>query len=311
MMKLKKFPHYLVLIMIMNIQYAFAFSGWEMSPHEIRDRINHQIMSIEAPTPNVWSVKDASVQSDRRKTPIRIYTPNVGNHFPIILFIHGGAWVAGSLDTHDNLARYLCLETNAIVVSVGYTNSPEGKFPLPLEQCFDVLKWVSEYAGKFHGDHSKLAVVGDSAGGNMAAALCLMTRDLSGPKLQLQVLINPALDLTCEGSLERQGDHLDVLRWQAIQYLSQLDDANHPYVSLLLAEDLTDLPQSVVILAENDDLRNVGEKYASRLQTSNVSTQLYCQKGIGHLAGDVARASFSARESLDVAVTALRNCFKE
>ena len=225
------------------------------------------------------------------------------------MLIHGGAFVAGNLDTHDHLARYLCSQAHAIVVSVGYLNAPEGKFPFALEQCYSTLTWIMEEGHKFSADTTKIAVAGDSAGGNMAAALCLMVRDRSGPLIALQVLINPALDLTCRGTLLRQNDSMDMLRWQALQYLPDLKDCNNPYASPLIAKDLSDLPAAVVILAEQDDLRESGQRYVDRLHAAGVPVNVYCQLGINHLAGHGARASTQAKESLDVAVTALRRTF--
>ena len=143
----------------------------------------------------------------------------------------------------------------------------------------------------------------------MAAALCLMARDRLGPNIKLQVLINPAPDLTCNGTLLRQDDSLDLLRWQAVQYVSDPNDTNNPYVSPLVASDLRGLPAAVVILAEQDDLRDAGQKYADRLQVAGVPTNVYCQLGINHLAGHGAKASPYARESLDIAVTALQKAF--
>ncbi|MBI5346798.1 MAG: alpha/beta hydrolase [Chlamydiae bacterium] len=213
------------------------------------------------------------------------------------------------MSDEPNLARYLCSKTSAIVISVGYLNSPEGKFPLPLEQCFDTLIWTTEHASEFSGDTSRLAVIGDSAGGNMAAALCLMARDRSGPRIDLQVLINPAIDLRCNGTTLRQNDALDTLRWQANQYLSNPNDVYNPYVSPLIANDLSNLPPAVIILAEKDDLCESGHKYADRLLLFGNNTLIYCQMGIGHLAGDGARSSLRAQESLNVAIKALQNAF--
>ncbi len=291
------------------MQDASALSWWDMTAQEVREKINQRIADIEAPIPAVWSVEDRMVKEKDRHTPIRIYTPGPGNGFPAVLLIHGGAWVAGSLDTHDNLARYLCSQTKAIVVSAGYTNSPEGKFPVPLEQCYDTLIWIAEHGPEFSADGARIAIVGDSAGGNMAAALCLMARDRSGPTIELQVLINPAPDLTCNGTILRQNDSMDMLRWQAVQYLSDPNDINNPYVSPLIASDLSKLPPAIVILAEQDDLREAGQKYADRLLAAGVPTHVYCQQGINHLAGHGAKASPRARESLDVAVKHLQGAF--
>ena len=151
----------------MNRPHFSELPWWNMGPYEVRDEINQRIMAIEAPTLRVYSVVDQVVYSSSRSTPIRIYTPTDGHSFPMILLIHGGAWVAGNLDTHDNLARYLCSEAETVVASVGYLNAPEGKFPLPLEQCYDALIWIIRHATEMAGDASRLTLGGDSAGGNM------------------------------------------------------------------------------------------------------------------------------------------------
>lgn len=288
-----------------------AASWWDCTFLDIRERIHQRIMEIEAPIYSVWSIEDRLIQHQDRSTPLRIYLPREKQHLPVILLIHGGAWVAGNLDTHDLLARYLCSQVEAIVVSVGYTNAPEAKFPCQLLQCLDTLSWVTDHADEFSADASRMAVVGDSAGGNMAAALCLMVRDQHGPKLTLQVLLNPALDLRCNGTLERQHDSLDNLRWQVNHYLLKDDDSNHPYVSPLCAEHLEHLPAAVILVAEKDELRPDGEMYAQRLKEADVPTLLYCQQGIGHLAGHGARASSQAKESINVAVKALKSAFWE
>lgn len=290
-------------------QNLFAQSFWDMDSLKVRDGINQRIMSIEAEKPEVDHVTDFTVNNDKRTTPIRVYYPNQSDQLPVILLIHGGGWVAGNLDTHDYMARYLCRNVKAVVVSVGYTNSPEGKFPVPLEQCFDALVWITKNADKIHVNPNKLAVVGDSAGGNMTAALCLLDRDRKGPKIELQVLINPSPDLTAGGTLQRQGDALDTMRWFATQYLSDPKDAYNPYVSPVLSKNLHDLPPALVLLAEKDELLVDGKKYAEELIAAGIPTNIYIQRGIGHLAGNGARASNSARESLDVAVAALRGVF--
>lgn len=305
-----------------KISYLFLFgafmlsnniavaSFWGMEPHQARDLINKKIFSIEAEKPEVRSTQDITIKYENRTTPLRIYTPLAQfKQLPVILLIHGGAWVAGNLDTHDNMARYLCKEVQALVVSVEYQNSPEGKFPLPLEQCYDALLWISQHAQEFHGNPSLLAVVGDSAGGNMAAALCLLTRDRKGPAIDFEVLINPATDLTGNGTIKPQGDSLDPVRWYATQYVVNPNDANNPYVSPVMSKDLSNLPPTLIILAEKDNLRKDGQRYAERLISAGVNTNIYIQWGIGHLAGNAARAATPAKESLDVATAALRGVF--
>jgi len=156
------------VILLMQKVHASTPSWWDMTPEIVREKINQRIMNIDAPTPTVGEIIDRTISRDTRTTLIRIYKPNTQNNLPVVLLIHGGAWVAGNLDTHDNLARYLCSKTPAIVVSVGYLNAPEGKYPFSLEQCYDALTWVFENRNEITPIDSGLAVVGDSAGGNMA-----------------------------------------------------------------------------------------------------------------------------------------------
>lgn len=278
--------------------FLLASPVWNMTPEEVREKIDGRIMQIEAPQPQVAKVVDTQVGV----TPIRLYMPNTNGSAPIILLIHGGAWVAGSINTHDNLARYLSCNTNSIVLSVGYSLAPEGKFPTQLEQCYEALLWAVKHANEFSGDPARLAVVGDSAGGNMAAALCLIARDRKGPKPLLQVLINPAPDLTIELD--------DFFAWQVQQYLADLKDLKNPYVSPGLAENVKDLPPAYVLVAEKDALKPSGEAFAKRLLEAGNQTVVYCQPNTDHLAGNAARASSVALPSLNAAVDAINNAFK-
>lgn len=285
---------------------GFSQTLLEMDPHEVRELINKRIMTIEADQPVVSRVIETEIGSNSQKMPVRIYYPNSKENLPLVLLIHGGGWVAGNLETHDNMARYLCQNGQVVILSVGYDNSPENKFPGPLEQCYDALLWAFEEADVLHIDSSKISIIGDSAGGNMAAALCLLARDRQGPTINLQILLNPSPDLTCRGTLERQDDSLDELRWFVTQYVTHVDDVYSTYASPMIASNLSRLPPALVILAEMDALYIDGEKYADRLTAFNIPTIKYIQYGIGHLAGNAARASKLAQESLDIAVEALR-----
>jgi len=304
---------YLLAIIVGVVMLPGNVSGdesfWEMGKDKVRRMFNEKFLAIKAEQPVVGNVVNLTIKNDSRETPLRIYTPNEHQDLPIILYIHGGAWVAGSLDTHDNLARYLCSKVQAVVVSVGYLHAPEGKFPLPLEQCYDALLWTVGHAKEYQANPALLAVVGDSAGGGMAAALCLLARDRKGPPIDMQVLINPVVDNTWSGTLEPQGDKFDPERWIATQYVTNPKDTSNPYVSPISAKDLTHLPPAVIILAEKDMFRGDAQKYADRLISSGIPTNVYTQWGVGHLAGNGGRASILAQESLDVAVAALRGEF--
>lgn len=281
-------------------------SFWDMGPEKVRDTFNKKFLSIKAETPEVYKVENIT----NGTTPLRIYIPSDKKDLPVILYIHGGAWIAGTLDTHDNLARYLCRGVQALVVSVGYLNPPEGKFPYPLEQCYDALLWTVKNAQKYNGNPSHLAIVGDSAGGGMAAAITLMDRDRKGPHIDFQVLINPVVNNTWGGKLQPQGDKYDDERWIATQYVKDPQDTFNPYVSPVLEKDLSNLPRGLILLAEKDMFKPDAETYAEHLRSANIPINTYTQWGVGHLGGDGGRASPLAQESLDVAVAALRGEFR-
>jgi len=304
------------IVCLMTLSHALVLaentshqSFWDMDPSAVRKLYNDKAFAIAAEKPEVHKVENVTIKNDHRTTDVRIYTPNEGQHLPVILLIHGGAWVGGNLETHDNMARYLCKEVQALVVSVGYLNSPEGKFPLPLEQCYDALLWTIQHASEYHADTTRLAVVGDSAGGNMAAALCLLARDRKAPKIDLQVLINPVIDLVPNGTMQRQGDEHDQERWYTTQYIQNPSDVENPYAAPIKAKDLTHLPPALVILGGKDGFRPAGQSYADRLTAAGIPTNVYIQWNVGHLAANGARASLIARESLDVVVAALRGAF--
>lgn len=293
----------LLLLSVFFSENLLAQSFWNMTPPDVRNRINRNILAIEAEKPQVHKVQE--IKTDTGET-LRIFTPNDSENLPIILLMHGGGWVGGNLETHDYMARYISKEVNALVFLIDFVNSPEGKFPQALEQCYNALLWICAHAKEFHTNGCLLAVVGDSAGGNLAAALCLMARDRRGPAINLQVLINPYLDLV-KGLYSKDEDY-DQLRWFAAQYVKDPEDVCHPYASPLKA-DLANLPRACILAAEEDELFEDGQKYAELLRGAKVPVNFYTQWKIGHLAGKGARACLEARESLDVAAAALRGEF--
>lgn len=300
-----------LLASLIFINLLSAESFLDMGPEKVRNMLNEKFLSIQGDKQKVMHITNITIENNNRKTPLRIYSPSPQNDLPIILYIHGGAWVAGSLDTHDNLARFLCNQVGALVVSVGYLNPPEGKFPLPLEQCNDALYWIIKNAKEYHANPSRLAIVGDSAGGGMAAALCLLVRDQKGPHIDFQALINPVVNNTWNGTLQPQGDKFDDERWIATQYIKDPSDASNPYVSPTFAKDLSNLPPALIIVGEKDMFRQDAEDYAARLVKAGVPTNVFIQWGVGHLAGNGARVSPLAKEPLEVTAAVLRGAFRE
>jgi acetyl esterase len=206
--------------------------------------------------------------------PIRVYTPAGTAPFPILLYIHGGGWVIGSRDSHDDLCRSLCHRAGALVVSVEYRRSPEHKFPAALEDCYAALSWCARHATG-RGDGSRLAVAGDSAGGNLSAALTLYARDQGGPPLRLQVLIYPVTNCGFDtASYHENAEGFGLMRDAMIHYwncyLAKPEDGRNPYASPLQAADLRGLPPALIQTAQYDVLRDDGEAYAARLRRAGV-----------------------------------------
>jgi acetyl esterase len=210
--------------------------------------------------------------------PIRVYTPPGEAPFPVLLYFHGGGFVLGNLAEFEPFCTHLAAGARCIVVSVDYRLAPEAPFPAAVDDAWEALEWVASNATSFGGDASRLAVAGDSAGGNLAAVLSLIARDRGGPELSHQTLICPWLDLSEEAtraeSFHLFGDGLwlsaESLSWYRGLYLRDLGEAHDPRVSPLLAPDVSALPRALVILAEFDVLADQGRAYARRLREAGV-----------------------------------------
>lgn len=207
---------------------------------------------------------DRTVPGPGGEVPVRIYTPAGAGPFPLLVFFHGGGWVGGSLNSHDGTARELCAAAEAVVVAVDYRLAPEHRFPAGLEDCYAALTWVAQHAAELNGDASRLAICGDSAGGNLSAAVALVNRDRGGPRLSLQVLVYPVIDPSCATeSMRTNGrDYMltsDSMQWMWSLYVGKEDDFTNPYAAPRFAHDLSGLPPALVITAEYDPLRDEGE----------------------------------------------------
>lgn len=213
---------------------------------------------------------------------LRIYTPKEKKSEAVLLFFHGGGWVVGSLETADPLCRSIATQAGIIVISADYRLAPEHKYPFALEDCYQALQW----AAKNYGEEA-LIVAGDSAGGNLAAAICHLTRDREGPKLKGQILFYPVLapDFDSPTYLEFAKNYFlerEDLIWSWDQYLPNAEDRLHPYASPLFSEDLSNLPPAFIITAEFDPLRYEGEAYAAKLQEFHVPVILKRYEGLIH-----------------------------
>src|SRR5881397_1593802 len=208
----------------------------------------------------VARVESRTVPGPRGEIPVRVYTPEGCAPFPVLVYFHGGGWVTGSLETHDGLCRHLANAAGAVVASVDYRLAPEHPFPASGEDAYAATRWVAANAAVIGGDAKRIAVGGDSAGGNLAAVVSLMARDRGGPAIALQLLVYPVTNHAYDTASYRENADgylltRDSMVWFWNHYLRSDRDGADPYASPLRAPNLAGLPPAVVVTAEFDPLR--------------------------------------------------------
>ena len=245
-------------------------------PVEARRLFAASTETFAVPTADLRSVENRSVPGDTADVPVRIYTPDVeagDNGLPVLVFLHGGGWVFGDLDTHDAMCRAFAHEAACLIVSVDYRLAPEHKFPAALDDCLTVLDWVAANAAEIGGDPARIAIGGDSAGGNLAAAACQVARDKGGPAIVFQLLIYPATDFTADMISPRSnaaGFGLSdvAIEWMRNCYLNDPFDTTDPCASPAMAKDLSNLPPALIQTAEFDPLHDEGKAYADAMRAA-------------------------------------------
>ena len=266
-------------------QMGFIFTP-DLTPARGREMMA-QFLAIRPPGEAVAKVEDRLIPGPAGEIPIRIYTPHGNGPFPILVFLHTGAWVFGNLDNQDPLCRRITNRAECSVVSVDYRLAPENPFPAAVEDSYAATQWATTHAAEFQGDPSRLAVCGDSAGGNMAAVVALMARDRGGPKLAFQLMLFPATDFTLSSpSMEELAEGYTVTKaemlWIRDNYVPNAADWTHSLASPLLAPDLSGLPPALIITAEYDPLRDDGELYGKQLQAAGVPVRISRYDGMIH-----------------------------
>ena len=247
---------------------------------------------------------------------VRIYTPRrEGNAaLPGLIFFHGGGWVLGDLDTHDHVCRYIAHNAQTIVISVDYRLAPEHKFPAALEDCVAAVQWVVESADRHAIDRDRIAVGGDSAGGNLAASSAIALRDCGGPALALQLLIYPAVNFTADNESLQDNATGYLLSRDAVEafadlYLSDVSSRSDPRASPQLCVDHKGLPPALVQTAEFDPLRDEGRCYAETLRAAGCSVDYHCYSGMVHGFARMGGKVDTALTALDDACSSLRTAF--
>ena len=233
---------------------------------------------------------EKTITQDGRTVKLYIMTPQHVTGKPgVLLFVHGGVWIVGNFQNHQRLLRDLVVGSGQVGVFVEYTPLPEAKYPTQLEESYSALNWVAAHAGEFGADGSRIAIAGNSVGGNMAAALTLMAKDRQGPKITYQVLFIPATDASVDtGSYHEFGTGRFLARafmkygWDL--YVPDEKTRSNPYVSPLRAtnDELKGLPPALVITAENDPLRDEGEAYARKLKNAGNAVTATRYNGMIH-----------------------------
>jgi acetyl esterase len=233
-----------------------------------------EFLASETVVGEVEWVKDYSIEGQGGDLPVRVYRPEGSGQFPVLLWFHGGGWTVGSVDSYDNLCRVLADELDRVVVSVEYRRAPEHEFPAALHDCYTALEWTASNAGTIDGDPNRVAVGGDSAGGNLATATALRARDEGGPSIEHQLLAYPATSYPYDPDEEpKRGYFLerpDVERFWSL-YLGDSVHGENPYAAPLKARGLSGLPAATVLTCEFDPLHEEGVKYADRLDDAGVS----------------------------------------
>jgi len=286
----------------------------DLSPAEARDA--YRLLSQLDQPEEVTRVDDRLVPSPDGDIPVRVYTPHdsVGAESGVLVWYHGGGFVIGDLDTADATCRALANRSAAVVVSVDYRLAPEHRAPAALDDCLAALTWTVENAELLGIDATKVAVGGDSAGGNLAALVCQRVRDEFGPAIEFQLLVYPVTDLTLShSSIEENAEGYlltkETMVWFVNHYLGD-QDPKQASVSPLHVDSTSGLPPALVITAEFDPLRDEGEAYAAALRDGGVAVEAVRYDGQIHGFFGLASVLDDGQHAVDLAGAALRAALK-
>jgi acetyl esterase len=265
--------------------------------------------------PEPIQTTDARIDVPGGSVRLRVYTPAGEALFPAVVYFHGGGFVCGGLDTIDAPLRALANRAGCAIVSVGYRLAPEHRFPTAHEDAYAATEWVAANAEGISVDADRIAVAGDSCGGNLATSVAILARDRGGPDLAFQVLIYPMLDPACDSPSQREfGEGFLVtradLRWFWRHYLPTSDAATDPHAAPLLADRLEGLPAALVLTAEYDPLRDEGEAYASRLAAAGVPVQARRYDGLIHACFQMGGVIDRSRSLIDDVARSLRTALR-
>jgi acetyl esterase len=285
------------------------------TPEQARAKMQALLAANPVPVEPIYRVEDRHIPGVVREIPVRIYTPEGNPPMGVLVYFHGGGWVLGDLESHDRVCRALANSAGCVAVSVDYRLAPEHVFPAAAEDCYAATKWVAENAASLGADPARIAVGGDSAGGNLAAVVSMMSRDRGGPSLVFQLLFYPvtdsAMDTPSQKEFASDGYVLSRadMEWFWNNYVDSSAEKTNPYASPLRAKNLAGLPPALVLTASHDPLRDEGEKFAQRLISSGVKVTCTRYEGVTHGFVSFADALDKGKEGQRQASDALRVAF--
>ena len=276
------------LVPVLEAFAAFANTDWSQMPVDVARSMMDAPLAEGEPLA-MAKVENLTLDLPGRNIGARFYVPeDAGDTPPVVMFFHGGGWVLGSLDTHDGTCRELARASGAAVLSVDYRLAPEARYPAAAEDCYDACIWAEANAEQLGIDANRIAVAGDSAGGNLAAAVSLMARDRGGPALRHQMLIYPVTDTNFETTsyVSNGGGEYFLstgsMQWFWSHYLGETSPVDASLARVLHVQDLTGLPSATVITAQYDPLKDEGEAYARRLTDAGIATDHQVADGMIH-----------------------------
>ena len=285
----------------------------QLSPKDARQLFRETRPASTPPAPEIGAVSD--LRADH--IPFRLYRPKnvpTSTRLPALIFFHGGGWVIGDLETHDVLCRQLTAAAGISVVNVDYRLAPEHRYPAAVEDAWAATRWVETHAAELAIDPTRLAVGGDSAGGNLAAVVALLARDQGGPSLALQVLTYPVTDVAAESpSYAEFADGFlltrDSMRWFIEHYVPERKDRLDWRASPLRAASLAGVAPALVVTAGFDPLRDEGEAYARRLREAGVRVDMICYGGMIHGFAPMGRLIETGNRAVAHTAASLRQAF--
>jgi acetyl esterase len=301
---------------VLDLVKKAAYPDYGMlDPVTARQQFEQTAPILDARPVAVHRVEDLTLAGPGGSLLVRCYTPRASDQpLPMLLWFHGGGFVIGSVNSYDAICRQLCLQADCMVLSVDYRLAPEHPFPAAVEDCFAALNWAVVQGAALGGDPKRIALAGDSAGGNLATVCSILARDAGGPELALQCLIYPCTAAEPETASHHRFAEGYILSRQSIQwfyrhYLAHPDGRNDYRYAPLLADDLSGLAPTLLILADHDPLYDEGRAYGERLQAAGNQIEIVDYPGMVHAFYSMSNAVDAAKDALARSARALRTAF--